>query len=285
LKAKKKSEIFLVLLPIALLFCLFEIVPLISIIILSFMPEGEVGFTLVHFQNILSKKLYQQAIGNSVLISMASASVGIVVALFGAKAANESKSKAKTLFMSILSMTSNFAGVPLAFAYIILFGNVGVMVMLGKHFGITALSEFNLYSVFGLGLIYVYFQIPLAILLLTPAFEGVRKEWRESVSLLGGSRATFWRRVGIPVLLPSIFGTFSVLYANSMAAYATAYALLQNNFSLLPIRIAEQFVGDFVQRKEFGSALAVIMMLLMVIAIGLNHQILKRSGGQPIHEK
>jgi putative spermidine/putrescine transport system permease protein len=285
LKNNKKRNYLLALLPFILLILIFEIVPLINIIGLAFMPEGKVGFTLEHFQNIFSKKLYLQSISNSLIISFSSAVVGIIIALFGSKAANEAKMKTRTIFMSMLSMTSNFAGVPLAFAYIILLGNVGVLVMIGKSFGIGFLSEFNLYSVIGLSLIYVYFQIPLALLLMIPAFEGIRKEWIESVNLLGGTKLYFWRKVGIPFLLPSIFGTFSVLFANSMAAYATAYALLQNNFSLLPIRITEQFVGDIVQRRGFGSALAVIMMLLMVGSIMMNNILLNKSRGRPINEK
>ncbi len=112
-----------------------------------------------------------------------------------------------------------------------------------------------------------------------PAFNGVHPQWRESVELLGGNGLTFWCRVGIPNLLPSILGTLGVLFANSLAAYATAYALLQNNFSLLPIRLQEQFTGDVTQHKEFGSALAVVLMLLMVLAIGINNYILKKNRG------
>ena len=97
----------------------------------------------------------------------------------------------------------------------------------------------------------------------------------EAVALLGGSETVYWLKVGLPNLLPSILGTFSVLFANAVAAYATAYALMQNNFALLPIKITEQFVGDVVQRREFGSALAVVLMLLMTATIAINDKILK----------
>ena len=128
--------------------------------------------------------------------------------------------------------------------------------------------------------IYIYFQIPLATLLLIPAFDALKREWREAAALLGGGAAAFWLRVGLPNLLPSLLGTFSILFANAIAAFATAYALMQNNFQLLPIRISEQFVGDVVQRKEFGSALAVVLMLMMVAAIAANGVILKKRGGR-----
>jgi putative spermidine/putrescine transport system permease protein len=263
--------------PFLLLVLFFEIAPLFMVIVRSFMPEDKIGFTLEHYVAIFGKKLYQQAIWNSVFVSVISALAGIIIAFIAAKAAHGAGKQLKNFFMSILNMTSNFAGIPLAFAYIILLGNVGVLIMVGKKYGISALSDFNLYSLLGLMFTYVYFQVPLATLLLIPAFDGIHPQWRESVELLGGNGVTFWRKVGIPALLPSILGTLSVLFANAIAAYATAYALLLNNFSLLPIRISEQFTGDITLHKEFGSALAVVLMLLMVIAIGINNYILKRN--------
>ena len=259
---------------------MFEVVPLLMIVLRSFMPEHEFGFTLEHFITLFSKRLYQQAIINSILVALFSSGFGLLIAFFGAKAAQGSSEKVRKWFMSILNMTSNFAGIPLAFSYIIMFGNVGVFVMLGKKLNWSWLANFDLYTVGGLSLVYVYFQIPLATLLLIPAFKAIRPQWQESVSLLGGTSAIFWFKVGIPVLLPSLLGTLSVLFANAIAAYATAYALLQNNFSLLPIRISEQFVGDIVQRREFGSAMALLLMLLMLLAVLINNRILKMAQGE-----
>lgn len=280
LNRKKIGTYLLALIPFVLLTLFFEIIPLVMTIFRSFLVEGGTGITLDHYFAIFTKPLYQQAIVNSLIISIASACVGIVIGFFGAKAGNSTDSKTKTWFMTILNMTSNFAGVPLAFSYMIMFGSTGVFVIIGSKLGIDALAHFDLYTVTGLAFIYIYFQIPLATLLLFPAFEGIRKEWIDSVKLLGGSMWEFWKSVGIPVLTPAILGTMSVLFANALAAYATAYALLQNNFSLLPIRITEQFVGDIVQRPAFGSALAVVMMLLMVLAVLLQNYMVKKQGGR-----
>ncbi len=263
--------------PFVLLVLFFEVIPLLMVVVRSFIPEDAVGFTVEHYIAIFTKKLYQQAIWNSFFVSAVSALAGIVIAFFAAKAAHGAEPRAKGFFINVLNMTSNFAGIPLAFAYIILLGNAGVLILVGKKYGISALAEFNLYSLGGLMLTYIYFQIPLATLLMIPAFDGIHPQWRESVELLGGNGATFWRRVGIPALLPSMLGTLSVLFSNAVAAYATAYALLQNNFSLIPIRLSEQFTGDVVQHKEFGSALAVVLMLMMVAVMGLNNRILKNS--------
>lgn len=178
--------------------------------------------------------------------------------------------------MMILNMVSNFAGIPLAFAYMILLGNAGLMVHIGESLGVEALANYNLYTSNGMSMIYIYFQIPLATLLLIPAFDGVRKEWKEAALLLGSREGYFWRKVGIPVLMPSILGTFSVLFANALAAYATVYALMMNNISLLPVQIVGSYVGEVKTKPGLGGALSVIMMLMMVLMILFTNKASKR---------
>ena len=270
----------LALLPLLALVLTYEAAPLLTLVVRSFLTPKTGAFTLAHYAAIFQKKLYRDAVLNSLNLSLLSAAIGMAIAFWGAKAAHESTPGRRNTFISVLNMTSNFAGVPLAFSYIILLGNAGVLILLGRHFGIGFLESYNLYSFSGLLLVYVYFQIPLGTMLLVPAFQALRPEWREAVALLGGGAARYWLRVGLPVLLPSLLGTFSVLFSNAVAAYATAYALLGGNFSLLPIRISEQFVGDVLQKKEFGSALAVMLMVLMIVVTTLSNWLLRRAGQQ-----
>ena len=94
--------------------------------------------------------------------------------------------------------------------------------------------------------------------------------------LLGAGSGTFWWKVGIPVLMPSILDTFSVLFANALAAYATVYAIMMNSISLLPIQIAGCFVGEVKIRRGLGGALSVTMMLIMVAMIIITNVISKQ---------
>ena len=279
-KSLKGNKMYLIgLLPFFLIAFLFEILPLANIVIESFSKTGGNGFTLEHFVKIFTTRLDQQSIFNSLWISIFSALAGIIIAFLGAKAANAASAKVRNIFTSVLNITSNFAGVPLAFAFMILLGNVGILTLIGKNYGISFLADFDLYTINGLLLTYIYFQIPLATLLMLPIFGGLKKEWREAVGLLGGNSFHYWFKVAIPSLLPSILGTFSVLFANSLAAYGTAYALLSNNIALLPIRISQQYVGEVVQNQEFGCALSLVMMALMVLSILITNKLQKRAGG------
>ncbi len=274
---KKKTYIYLLaLVPFLIVAMLYEIVPLITVIVKSFQPDGGTGFTLENYQSAFSKLLYQKAIINSIKISLTSAVAGIIIAFLGARAAHQHQGKLNHVFMAVLNMVSNFAGIPLAFAYMILLGNAGLVVNIGKELGISALSTYNLYTMNGMSLIYIYFQIPLSTLLLIPAFDGVQKQWKEACTLLGGTQGTFWRKVGIPVLMPSILGTFSVLFANALAAYATIYALMMDNIALLPVQIAGCFTGEVKIRAGLGGALSVVMMAIMVIMILITNGLSRR---------
>ena len=274
---KKKTYIYLLaLVPFLIVAMLYEIVPLITVIVKSFQPDGGTGFTLENYQSVFSKLLYQKAIINSIKISLTSAVAGIIIAFLGARAAHQHQGKLNHVFMTVLNMVSNFAGIPLAFAYMILLGNAGLVVNIGKELGINALSTYNLYTMNGMSLIYIYFQIPLSTLLLIPAFDGVQKQWKEACTLLGGTPGIFWRKVGIPVLMPSILGTFSVLFANALAAYATIYALMTANIALLPVQIAGCFTGEVKIRAGLGGALSVVMMAIMVIMILITNGLSRR---------
>jgi putative spermidine/putrescine transport system permease protein len=275
---KKKTNTkyyFLALLPFLIVVLLYEILPLLMMILSSFRSESDSSllFTLENYISAFTKLSYQRAIVNSIKITFLSTILGIIIGFIGAQAAHNSRGGFRNTFLTVLNMTSNFAGVPLAFAYMIILGNSGVLILLAKTLGLEALANFDLYTGNGLILMYVYFQIPLSTLLLIPAFNGIRKEWQEANTLLGGRPMTFWLKVGIPVLLPSIFGTMSVLFANALAAYATAYALLMNNYSLLPVNITGMFTGDMTTRPHLGAALSVVMMLMMLAAILINNYI------------
>jgi putative spermidine/putrescine transport system permease protein len=270
----------LLLIPFFLWIFAFLLMPAIIMLVSSFQNEGGQGFTLGQYVKGLTHPLYTTAIKNSIVLSLVSALVGIIVAVIVAYSFTTFSTKARDRMLSVSNMMTNFAGVPLAFGFMVMFGINGMFTILFKKLGLTFLV-FDLYSWTGLAWVYVYFQIPVGILLVYPALYAIRKEWKESAALLGAGTVQFWLRIGVPVLLPAIVGTFSVLFANAMGAYATAYALVLQNFNLLPIQIGGLVSGDVFPRVELGSALAIILFLILAIALFINEKMLKltRRGG------
>lgn len=263
----------LCLLPFAVFFIIFQIAPLAWVAINSLQSES--GWGLDNFSKIFASKFYLQALQRSLEISFWSSLFGIVIATLGAYSLRQVDSRLRDFVSAFANMTSNFAGVPLAFAFIILLGFNGALTLLLKQVGL--LEDFSIYSKSGLILVYTYFQIPLGVLLLYPAFDALREDWRESAALLGASHWQFWRHIGLPVLTPALLGTFVILLANALGAYATVYALTTGNFNVLPIRIAALVAGDITLDPNLASALAMVLVGLMTLVTVIHQWLLKRS--------
>ncbi|MDF9619303.1 ABC transporter permease subunit [Pseudomonas entomophila] len=263
----------LCLLPFAVFFIIFQVAPLAWVALNSL--QGESGWGLANFSKIFASKFYLQALQRSLEISFWSSLFGIVIATLGAYSLRRVDSKLRDFVSAFANMTSNFAGVPLAFAFIILLGFNGALTLLLKQMGL--LGDFSIYSKTGLILVYTYFQIPLGVLLLYPAFDALREDWRESAALLGASHWQFWRHIGLPVLTPALLGTFVILLANALGAYATVYALTTGNFNVLPIRIAGLVAGDISLDPNLASALAMVLVGLMTVVTVVHQWLLKRS--------
>lgn len=175
----------------------------------------------------------------------------------------------RTALVTFSGVASNFAGVPLAFAFIATLGRVGfVTVLLRDLFGIQLYQYgFNLYSFWGLSVTYMYFQFPLMVLIIAPALDGLRREWREAAENLGASGWQYWRYVALPILLPTLLGTMILLFGNAFGAYATAYGLTGGSLNLVPLLIGQQIRGDVLNNPGLGYALALGMVVVMAVTL------------------
>ncbi|MFJ3387352.1 MULTISPECIES: ABC transporter permease [unclassified Lysinibacillus] len=254
--------------PFLVLVLLFFLVPLLYMLITSF--QNSDGFTFAQYQTVLTNDYILQGFTNSITLSVISAVIALIVTLFAVYALMRFSEPVREKILILTNLTSNFSGIPLAFAFIVLLGNSGLFTLLFDKWGIDTFSSFSLYSWGGLLLIYIYFQLPLALMLLYPIYDGIQQQWKDAAALLGASTWQFWMKIGIPVMLPGIVGTFSVLFANAMGAYASAYALTSSNYNLVAIRIGSLIKGDIFAQPELASAIAVILAVTMVTAMLLS---------------
>jgi putative spermidine/putrescine transport system permease protein len=257
--------------PFTLFAVLFLILPTMNIVVGAFQtPDGTPTF-----RNVLN--LFQPSILSaywiSIRISVASALAGCLIgfAMAAAITLGGLPQWIRGPLLTFSGVASNFAGVPLAFAFLATLGRLGlVTVILKDWFGINIYGMgFNLLSFWGLTLVYLFFQIPLMILIITPALDGLKKEWREAAEILGASGPQYWRMVALPILLPSLLGTFALLFANAFGAVATAYALTGSSLSIVPIVLFAQIRGDVLQDPHLGYALAFGMIVVTGIANGI----------------
>src|SRR5688572_26208568 len=240
-------------------------------------PDG--GLTLENYRQLASDTVLS-AYGMSIRISFTTAILGGLIGFLIAWAV--SIGGLPRPFRSIAStfsgVASNFAGVPLAAAYIFTLGRVGVITAMFEFFGIDLYrSGFSLYSFAGLTLVYLYFQIPLMVLVILPALDGLKREWREAAENLGATPAQYWRDVVLPVLIPSIMGTMILLFGNAFGAHATAYALTGGLFNLATLLIGQQISGDVLHNPGLGYAVAMGMVIIMALSIVIYSILQRRS--------
>jgi putative spermidine/putrescine transport system permease protein len=215
----------------------------------------------------------------SVKLSALAASVGVVVGAFLAYAAASIRRPKwlRSLVAAFSGVAANLGGIPLAFAFIALLGRQGLMTRILEGVGFDLYGTgFQLDTTAGFVAVYSYFNIPLMVLITLPAIDGLKLSWREACANLGGTTFTYWRRVGLPVLLPSLLGGFLLLFANSFSAYATAAAMTDKSL-IVPLRIQFYVSGDFAGQDQLGFSLAAWMIVIMTFSMGLYWVLRKRA--------
>ncbi|MGL6168421.1 MAG: ABC transporter permease [Fusobacteriaceae bacterium] len=277
IKLKEYQKGFLVTIPFVILIIMFLISPFISTFNGSFLNEYN-EFTLENYEYIFQSRFIKQSITNSLELSIISTIIGLLISLQGAYSINKIKNSSKKSVILLVNMLSNFSGIPLAFSFIILLGNNGVMTILLKNLGL--IEGFDVYSKMGLILMYIYFQLPLGLLLLYPVFDRINPDWQEMVNILGGGTFVFWKRIGIPLMSKDILGTALIMFANAMGAYACTMALTNGTFNVMTIRITSYIAGEVSYEPGIASALSIILGSILIFVVITNEFLLKKKRGR-----
>ncbi len=255
-------------LPFFLFTGLFLISPTMYVVSKAF-QGADGGFTLANVTALTTPSI-MRAYGLSIRVSFFSALLGCLIgfAMSAAVVFGGLPKWIRSPLLTFSGVASNFAGVPLAFAFIATLGPAGLITAwLRTDFGINLRAMgFNLFSTQGLIATYLFFQIPLMILIITPALEGLKKEWKEAASILGATTGQYWRMVALPILFPSLLGTLALLFANAFGAVATAIALTGSTLNIAPILLFSQIRGDVLGNPGLGYALAFGMIVITGIA-------------------
>ena len=215
-------------------------------------------------RDLVADGYYAKAVFNTAWISALSTLAALAIG--GAAAVALAEHPAWRRASSVLAnLGANFAGVPLALALTLLFGVQGVLRQALASAGIAL--PFDLDGNAGLVVAYLCFQAPLATLMLALPVQMLEAGLMDAAATLGAGPALFWRRVGLPLLLPSLIEVGSLLFANAAAAYATPFALSGTSANVLAVRIAALVSGDIFSNPGLSSLLALLMFALLVIVI------------------
>jgi putative spermidine/putrescine transport system permease protein len=260
-----------------LIFCaMFELIPVVALLL------GSVGGVERHsfewIAKVFTNPTFQRSIWNSLLLSVTSSLLGAILGTaIGYAITRTSHDRVRRALITLASLSSNAGGISLGFAFITILGSAGMITILLRQFGIDLLSFFSIYSVIGLIVVYLYFQVPLMIVLMLPAFAGLRADWAEASVSLGGSNRDFWRRVGIPVLMPSIVAGTVLLFVSSMGAYATAQALIGSRINLMTIQVSILRRGEILYQPAQADAMATVLLAMVALSVLAYHLVQRRA--------
>jgi putative spermidine/putrescine transport system permease protein len=266
--------------PFFLFALLFLILPSLRLFVGSF-TDNAGHFSMVNIFSLISDPYILHGYWNSIRLSAITAFAGGIFGFLLAYAVTVGglPKAIRPMLITFSGVASNFAGVPLAFAFVAILGRTGLITVILKslfHLNLYNVG-FSLYSFFGLSLVYIYFQFPLMVLIMAPALEGLKREWREAAENLGANSTQYWLRVAMPILLPSILGSMILLFGNAFGAFATAYALVsQGQMQVITLEIGAQIRGDVLHNPGLGYAMAMGMIVIMAISLAgyswLQHQ-------------
>lgn len=278
-RARNISWAWLGVVPFFLFAFLFLILPS-GVLLIGSVLNTKGQFTLENFAGLFAENIrdsYLLSLRVSIITAVAGGLFGFLLTY--AVVLGGLPRSVRTALLTFSGVASNFSGVPLAFAFVATLGRLGfVTVLFRNYLGLDLYQTgFSVLSLLGLCLTYTYFQFPLMVLIITPALDGLKREWREAAENMGANTFQYWWYVALPILLPSLLGTMILLFANAFGAVATAYALTGGNFQLVTILIFRQIRGEVLNDPGLGYAVAVGMVIIMAIALGLYYWLQHRS--------
>ncbi|HEY0935556.1 MAG TPA: ABC transporter permease subunit [Trebonia sp.] len=267
-KSLREASRYAGVIPFLAYIIIFLIVPLAGIAVDAFQNPATGAFTWSNVDTAVHGAFlhgYEQALELSLIASVVPGVCGLLLAyaIFTAKRG----AFLRQVVITASGVFANFGGVPLAFLFIASFGSSALITGWLSDIGLNIYNDgFSLYTLSGVALVYMYFQIPLMVLIILPALEGLRPAWREAASNLGASSWSYWRHVGGPVLLPSFLSCLMLLFGSALAAYATAEALTTGTIPLTSIQIGSFLNGNVISGQEnVGKALALGMVVIISV--------------------
>jgi putative spermidine/putrescine transport system permease protein len=252
----------------------FEVLPLL-LVARNSLASGEARLTLANYADIVTSGFQRNAFVTSLTLSLGTAAIAILLGLPIGVLLRRMPARLERFVLTYSNLCANFTGFPVAFAFIIMFGISGFFTLLLARLGFG--DGLNIYSTGGLALVFSYFQIPLGLLLVYPSLGAITPEIVEAAQLMGARRASFWLRIGLPILWPSLLGSFILLFANAMGTYATAFAVAGGNANLVTIRIGELIQGDVFAEPNLAAALSMLLVASLAAPIAFEQLFLKRK--------
>ncbi|MDQ0469518.1 ABC transporter permease [Labrys wisconsinensis] len=271
-------------LPALLFFLAFFVVPVLSLFALS-LDKSAAGvvtlqgdFTLANFERIFTRDIYSLAIVRSIGIALAVAVVclilGYPLAFLIAKTEHPGRN---TALMVLVLSSMQLDMVIRLYGLMVLMGDNGLINGTLIAAGLIEKPLPLMYNIFGVIVGLVQVTLPFMVLSLIGIIKGIHPSLEEAARSLGASRWAAFRHVVLPLSMPGVLAGSLLVFALAISSYVVPALMGGWKVMVLPIHIFQQISET--GRWQFGSAVAVVLFVISLLAIAIYHRAASRSAG------
>lgn len=260
---------------IAIIFTLFLIYPLFSLFLSSFKDPATDAWSLTNFIRFFSRKYYYQALIHSFEVTTCTTILAVVIGVPIAYFMTSYKIKGKGLveILIIISMLSPpFIG---AYSWILLCGRSGIITQFFKN--VLGINLPTIYGFTGIMLVFTLKLYPFIYLYVSGALKKIDVSLSEAAESLGCSALKKVITIIMPLIMPTLLSGALLVFMNAMADFGTPM-LIGEGYSVMPVLIYSEFVGEMGGSANFAAAMASILVFVTIfLFLGQKYIVNKKS--------
>jgi putative spermidine/putrescine transport system permease protein len=230
------------------------------------------SFTLANYLAVLSNARYRAGLLTSLGLATAVSATTVAGSLSLAYTLVRDAVPGAALIRTLLTIPLSFPGIVVGFMIIILFGRTGVVPNITERLTGVRLGQIA-YTLTGLFIAYLYFELPRITLALAEALEQIDPRYEAAARSLGAMPGQVLWLVLLPLLRSALISSTALAFATSMGAFGTAYTLAQR-ITILPIQIYDAYTVSF--EFELASAMAVVLGAITLGCLAIYRQMVRR---------
>jgi len=213
--------------------------------------------------SVLRAGRYRTALVHSLALSAAAAAAAVALALLPAWTLARQRFAGARLLRAAIALPLTFSGVLVGFLAVVVLGRVGAVPELAALAFGRELFAGSAYTVAGLFLAYLYFEVPRATVTLEAAFRRFPWELAAAARTLGAGPGERLRKVVLPLLAPALRAALAVTFSASMGSFGVAL-LLARRFTLAPLEVYTELTGFLNDAVAGALCLALAVLTLAV---------------------
>jgi putative spermidine/putrescine transport system permease protein len=234
--------------------------PLVRLSVAAFATGREEHSGLVR---LFADGYERRALAHSIALSLVVAVASIALCLPASLALARGRFRGRRLLRGVFAVPLALSGVVVGFLGVAMLGNAGALPALLHADWLRG----SAYGLGGLGVAYLYFEIPRATLTMESALAGVDDGLLEAARTLGANRLQLARLVFWPLCAPALRAAFGVTFSASLGSFGVAL-ILAGRFPLLPVELYRSFTGSV--DESLAAAMALVLALIAVAILWLS---------------